>query len=208
MTHLSHQRNRHCVLTFMRSHTCRQLDPVPERWSNPRHGCQADAWTLCIWAHGWAIRILWGIEEFYAVTLNLLLASSRTSPHLRALSWPAPFAHLDACHLIRETETWAVSNLSASLHSCSQHSCYPTVIMSFLISAGIEEVQNDFRRCLHASNTEVVLRVNYSTADGNVLPLCPREVKFSISWACLTRVPLFRVENKLSCKDLMHRMQG
>ncbi len=92
------------------------LDSVPKSWSDPQHGCQADAWTLCIWAHCCALRILCGREECYAVTLNLLLSSTHTSPQLRGLSCLASFAHFDACHLIKETETWALSNLSASLH--------------------------------------------------------------------------------------------
>lgn len=72
----------------------------------------------------------------------------------------SPLAHLDAFCVIRVTDTWALSNLSVSLHPLLSVLCPITM--------------------------EVVLFcVNYHPVDGHVLPFCSQEVKFSISWASL-----------------------
>lgn len=201
--------NQYCILTFMQSHTCHQFRSsaqkmkqsatwLPGRWLNFEHLGPLLSNMNVVWPLG---MLRCHIKPAACINIHLTPAEG---PFLTS---PCPPPHLDACHLIRETETWALSNLSASLHPSplvlppqllpchrnifSHNYHFPFSGWGSVVFEMISEVK--IFACVylmrHIAAEVVLFCVIYSTVDGNVLPLCSREVKFSISWACQGWVP-------------------
>lgn len=196
--------NQYCILTFMRSHTCHQFRSsaqemkrsttwLPGRWLNFEHLGPLLSNMNLVWTLG---MLRCHIKPAACINIHLTPAKG---PHLTS---PRPLPHLDACHLIRETETWALSNLSASLHPSplvrpvQLLPCHPQYLFlwlsfaffwlrkcSFAMISGVKIFACVYLMC-HIAAEVILFCVIYSTVDGNVLPLCYREVKFSVSWAC------------------------